>query len=104
MAPEEPGDVWRRTGGHKVAPAPDYYDFQVKCCLHCLIVCLAHFDNFHNEQQSERKIQGLMTNQSGSCRRKKQPKTVIFFQVFFITPPSAAHGQNPDSGSKNSEN
>ena len=76
---QEPGDVWRRTGGHKVAPAPDYYDIQVNCCLHCLIVCLAHFDNFHNEQQSERKIQGLTTNQSGSCRRKKLPKTVIFF-------------------------
>ena len=77
-----PGDVWRRTGGHKVAVwllKCDYYEIQVKCCIHCLIVCLAHFDNFHNEQQSERKIQGLTTNQSGSCRRKKLPKDSHIF-------------------------
>ena len=77
LAPEEPRRRLAAAGGHKVAPAPDYYDIQVKCCLHCLIVCLAHFDNFHNEQQSERKIQGLTTNQSGSCRRKNYQKTVI---------------------------
>ena len=71
MAPEEarrrlaaPG-----TGGHKVAVwllKCDYYEIQVKCCIHCLIVCLAHFDNSHNEQQSQHKIQVLTTNQSDS--------------------------------------
>ena len=84
LAPEGARRRLAATGGHKVAPAPDYYDIQVKCCIHCLNVCLAHFDNFHNEQQSERKIQGLTTNQSGSCRRKKTTKIATFIQVFFI--------------------
>ena len=51
----------------------------------CLIVCLAHFDNSHNEQQSQLKIQGLTTNQSGSCSRKKQPKKQQWrFHIFHI--------------------
>ena len=75
LAPEEPGDVWRQRrwsrGGQVWLLKCDYYEIQVKCCIDCLIVCLAHFDNSHNEQQSELKIQGLTTNQSGSCSRKK---------------------------------
>ena len=74
-----------RTGGHKVAVwllKCDYYEIQVKCCIDCLIVCLAHFDNSHNEQQSQHKIQVLTTNQSDSCSHKKQPKKTVIFSIF----------------------
>ena len=76
------------TGGHKVASVwwlkCDYYEIQVKCCIHCLIVCLAHFDNSHNEQQSEHKIQVLTTNQSDSCSHKKKPKNSNIKEIISI--------------------
>ena len=88
-----------RTGGHKVAVwllKCDYYEIQVKCCIDCLIVCLAHFDNSHNEQQSQHKIQVLTTNQSDSCSHKKPPKKNS--DIFYIYLHKAAGGQRISVG------